>query len=51
MTVMSPSFKTYTATNIVLLASDRVRIDPKLQVGANSEVVRGHGGTQRIADR
>ena len=39
VTVMSPNFKSYSATNIVLLASDRVRIDPKLQVGANSEVV------------
>ena len=39
VTVTSPSFKTYTASNVVLLASDRVRIDAKLQVGAIDEKV------------
>ena len=39
VTVVSPTFKTYSASNIVVLASDRVRIDAKLQVGGTDEKV------------
>ena len=39
VTVVSPTFKTYSTSNIVVLASDRVRIDAKLQVGAADEKV------------
>ncbi len=39
VTVMSPSFKTFTATNVVVLASDRVRIDAKLQIGSADQQV------------
>ena len=39
VTVTSPSFKTFTATNVVVLASDRVRIDAGLQAGAADERV------------
>ncbi len=39
VTVTSPTFKTYNETNIVVLATDRVRIDAKLQAGAVNETV------------
>ncbi len=39
VTVTSPTFKTYSASNVVVLASDRVRIDAKLQIGAVDEKV------------
>ena len=39
VTVVSATFKTYSASNIVVLASDRVRIDAKLEVGGADEKV------------
>ena len=39
VTVTSPSFKAYRTSNVVLLASDRARIDAKLQPGAVDEQV------------
>ena len=39
VTVTAPSFKTFSATNVVLLASDRLRIDAGLQLGAVDERV------------
>ncbi len=39
VTVTSPSFKTYRTSNVILLASDRVRIDGKMQPGAVDEQV------------
>ena len=39
VTVTSPTFKTFSATNVVLAASDRVRIDAPLQVGSMDERV------------
>ncbi len=39
VTVTSPSFKAFTTSNIVVSASDRVRIDAKLQLGSVNEVV------------
>ena len=39
VTVMSPTFKTYTTSNIVVLATDRIRVDAKLQAGASDETV------------
>ena len=39
VTVASQTFKTYSASNVVVLASDRVRIDARLQPGAADETV------------
>ncbi len=39
VTVTSPTFKTFRATNVVVAASDRVRIDASLQAGSVDERV------------
>ncbi len=39
VTVTSPSFRTYSTSNIVVLASDRVRINAQLQVGEVTDKV------------
>ena len=39
VTVTSPNYKTFDAANVVVLASDRIRIDATLQVGAVNERV------------
>ena len=39
VTVTSSSFRTYKASNVVVLASDRVRIDAKMQAGTVDEQV------------
>ena len=39
VTVTSPAFKTFNTTNVVLLASDRIRVDAALTPGAVSESV------------
>jgi hypothetical protein len=39
ITVGSPNFKTFSATDVVLAAADRVRIDPALQLGSVNERV------------
>ncbi len=39
VTVSSPTFKTFNATNVVVAASDRVRIDAPLQAGSVNELV------------
>ena len=40
VTVSSPNFKAYKATEVVLLASDRVRLDARLQVGGADQEVQ-----------
>ena len=39
VTVTSPTFKTFSATNVVVAASDRVRVDARLQAGSVDERV------------
>ena len=39
LTIGSPSFKTFSATNIVVAATDRVRVDAALEVGSVDEKV------------